>query len=99
MIKSMRESSLYIALAGPQTVLDKHGLSKVDKVFKEIFGDSSKKASVAQEEEEIEVVYEIQKPIVQDEILMKEFFENLEIILEELQEFTPHFTQLKRGGY
>lgn len=97
MIKNMRESSLHVAVAGNLTNLDKKRRDKVESVFKDIFASSASKISEAEEENEVELVYEIKTPIIKDENLLQEFYENLEVLLEELREFTPHFTQFKRG--
>ena len=93
---AMRESSLYIALAGTISSLDNKAKAEVENVFKDVFNEAAVKLSDIQESGEVELVYEIQTPVIKDDTLVKEFYENLEVLLEELKEHNPHFTQFKR---
>lgn len=94
----MRDSNLYIAIEAKTEELTISRKEEVHKVFEEIFESSFEVVSDVTESDTVEVVYSIRTPIVKDDVLAKEFYENLEILLEELEEYYPHFTQFNRGG-
>lgn len=96
-MKMMRESSLYVAVAGNVTTLGDREKLDVHKVFVDIFEDTASKVSDVKQDDEVEVVYEIKTPVVTDDVMVREFYESLEVLLEELSEYDPHFTQFKRG--
>lgn len=98
MVKAMRDSNLYIAIEAKTEELTISRKEEVHKVFEEIFESSFEVVSDVTESDTVEVVYSIRTPIVKDDVLVKEFYENLEILLEELEEYYPHFTQFNRGG-
>ena len=98
MVKTMRDSNLYIAIEAKTEELTISRKEEVHKVFEEIFESSFEVVSDVTESDTVEVVYSIRTPIVKDDVLAKEFYENLEILLEELEEYYPHFTQFNRGG-
>lgn len=95
---TMRNSSLYIFISGKESELGDKAKEKMEHTFKSLFSELATKVSDERDkvEQVIEIVYEIKTPIIQDESLVKEFFENLEILLDELSEFNPHFTQFRR---
>lgn len=95
MVKTMRNSSLYIALSGRASELEK-AKPKLEHTFSSLFEDSAKRVSEIKEEINGEFIYEIKTPIMNDENVTKEFFENLEVLLYELIDFNPHFTQFRR---
>ena len=97
MVKVMRNSDLHIAVAESEAVLDSKARQKIDSAFSDVFEGSAKKVSDVTEAHFVELVYEVKAPVVNDNELVQEFFESLEIVLDELAEFTPHFTQLKLG--
>lgn len=98
-VRTMRDSSLYIAISGSVNMLDKPTKERIELVFSDIFNNSAKKVSEVEVDVDgdSEMIYEIPTPIIKDDILVKEFFEDLEVLLEELKDFKPHFTQFKRG--
>lgn len=93
----MRASSLYIAIVGTADELNDKTKEKINLAFEDIFDGKVKKISDVKEDLDNEVIYEVFTPVVNDEALTKEFFEGLEILLEELREFDPHFTQIRRN--
>lgn len=97
MMNIMRDSSLYIAVEMNAATMTKEVKSEVDNTFKNILGESVTVVSDVKDENIVELVYRIKTPIINDGVLVDEFFENLEILLEEIQEYNPHFTQF-RGG-
>lgn len=97
MVKAMRNSDLHIAVAGSETILDSNARKKISSAFSDVFEGSAKKVSDVIEANFVELVYEVKAPVVNDSELIQEFFESLEIVLDELAEFNPHFTQLKHG--
>lgn len=95
MSKVMRNSSLYVALNGRDRELIA-SREKIEKVFSELFEDSAKLVSESHEEFNGEFIYEIKTPIVNDEEMTKDFFGSLEVMFEELIEYTPYFTKFRR---
>lgn len=67
---------------------------KIDLVFKELFGEAAHKI-LGQEEDKVEVIYRINKPIGNNDEILKDFYQDLEILLEELREYRPYFTQVE----
>lgn len=96
MVKAMRNSSLHIALSGKASDLDDKIKKKIDYTFNSLFEDSSEIVSSVEVTTEGELIYEIKTPVVNDKDITREFFENIEVLLDELTEFNPHFTQFKR---
>lgn len=97
MVKLMRDSSMYVAIIGTRSELDDKSLKKIDSVFQEIFANSATIVSDIKEDVDCEIIYEILTPVIKDDILVKDFFGDLEILFEVLQDYNPHFTQFKRG--
>jgi len=65
--------------------------------LKEIFENSFRKLSDIQVDSESEIIYEIMVPAINDENLIMSFLKKTERLLEELNDFNPHFTQYERG--
>lgn len=93
---TMRDSSLHIALSAKEGELCKDSQDKIKHTFESLFKDSSDLVSLVTVASDSELIYEIRTPIVHDESMTKEFFENLEVLLYELIDFDPHFTQYRR---
>ena len=91
------ESNMYIAISGNDTDLDEKNIKHVDKVFNEILEGQCNVVSDIQHKDVIEIVYEIKIPMISDNGIIREFYESLEILLDELSEFEPHFTQFEKG--
>lgn len=96
MANAMRNSSLHIALSGTDSELDVKTRKKIKHTFENLFESSAEEVSDTVDSTVGEIIYEIRTPIVQDEYMIKEFFENLEVLFYELIEFNPHFTQFRR---
>lgn len=95
MVKAMRDSSLHITLNGVARELNE-SKSNIEKIFAELFEESAVLVSDARGDLEAEIIYEIKTPVVNDDEMTKEFFSSLEVLLDELKEFNPHFTQFRR---
>lgn len=91
-------SKLYISFRGDSSLFDDITKKEIEKTFKCLFKETSSKLSDLKSDEITEIIYEIKTPIIKEETLMREFFEKLEVLLESLSDYNPHFTQLK-GGY
>lgn len=96
MVNAMRNSSLHIALSGTDSELDDKARNKIKYTFESLFDDSAEEVSDTEDSTISEIIYELRTPVVQDEYMTKEFYENLEVLLYELIEFNPHFTQFRR---
>lgn len=91
-----RNHSLHIVITNSLSELDKKSESKIDDVFDDLFNSSYKLVSRTQESAIVELIYEVQTPIFNDEVIAKDFYEDLRILLEVLQDYNPHFTQFRR---
>lgn len=96
MKQAMRDSSLHIAISGSESELDNEMKNKIEHTFKSLFDDSTRKISETKSSTVNEIIYELKTPVVHDEHMTKEFYENLEVLLYELIDFNPHFTQFRR---
>ena len=92
-----KESSIYIALSGASLAFNENERERAFKAIKSVFGTNVKKVSEVEESDIIEVVYQLQIPVLHDNSMLDEFFEDLEVILHEFEEYNAHFTQFKRG--
>lgn len=97
MNKNIRDSSVYISISSNTATIDESVKDYIDSIFKELFNSSAHKISDISAGSDTEIVYEIMSPIIDNDSIVKEFFENMEILLEELKDYNPHFTQHKRG--
>lgn len=95
MINGAQNSKLHIVITGAANEIDDKVKSKVNHIFNSLFNESAKKVSEVSESRDVELIYEVQTPVFKDEYIMKEFYENLEVLLDELKDFHPHFTQFK----
>lgn len=97
-MNSMRDSDIYIAISAGDSEINKNVKCKIEHTFKELFGNNARKVSEVKDSSngEIEIIYEINTPVVQENHITKEFYENLEVLLYELIDFNPHFTQFRR---
>lgn len=95
MANGIINSDLYISVEGDSSLLDKKEQEKIEKVFKRLFKDSSRKVSETKVEQHVEIIFGIKTPIMREENSTREFFEKLEALLEALKENNPHFTQFK----
>lgn len=98
MIKSMRKSSLYIAITGDSEDLTSSEKSRIKTLFSGLFEKSARKVSDVAESKFAEIVYEVDKPLLRDKESLEEFFSSLEVALEELKEYNPHFTHFKKDS-
>lgn len=93
----IRDSSLYISIGGDSSFIDNNTRKEIEDTFEGIFEQSFVKVSDVEMSDEIEMIYEVKTPIIRNENLIKEFYNKLETLLEELSDFSPHFTQYERG--
>lgn len=96
MVNIMRNSSLYVSISAKESELDKNSKNKIKHTFKDLFEESAKLVSEISYSSESELIYEIKTPVIQDDQLTKELYENLEVMFYELAEYNPHFTQFRR---
>jgi len=92
-----QDSNLYIAIAGDKTALNKDARKKIAATFDNVFTSSAKKISDVTEDEVTELVYEIQLPLNKEDVIYRDFYSNLEVLLEELSGYCPHFTRFAKG--
>lgn len=92
---SLQASNLYIAIQGESSIFNKVSVKHIEKTFLEIF-ELSKKVSDVEVDNYREIVYSINTPVLQDNSLSKDFYSDLEILLCELKDYNPHFTQYRR---
>lgn len=90
-------SNVYISLVGESSIFDVRAMKEIDKTFKGLFEDINEKISDLRTEDITEIIYEIKSPIMREDGLMIEFYERLEVLLESLKDYNPHFTQIKGG--
>lgn len=89
-------SNLHLVLSSNSEDLCEVEERKVDYLLKDLFGQTfTKMARIDNSAEDVEIIYSIQKPVFTEHSIMKTFYFDLEILLEELREFNPHFTQLR----
>lgn len=93
----IKNSNLYISIGGNSNMFDTKARKEIDNTFKEIFKNSFRKLSDIQVDSESEIIYEIMVPAINDENLIMSFLKKTERLLEELDDFNPHFTQYERG--
>lgn len=86
---------LHIAIQSNVEVLSSLSMLKIEHTFKDIFPDYKKVSDVSTEEKR-EIVFAINTPFLNRNEDLKEFFSDLEILLDELKEYEPYFTQF--GG-
>lgn len=91
-----RVSSLYIVITGSLTEIDIYSYERISNTFEDLFGDSTERVSSVKTSENTELIYEIRPPIFVDDETFREFYSDLEVLLDELKEFDPHFTQFRR---
>lgn len=90
-------SNIYISFRGESSLFDDKTKDQINKTFNGLFEETSNKISDLKVNETTEIIYEIKTPIMKEENIMREFFEKLEILLESLNDYNPHFTQFKGG--
>lgn len=90
-------SNLYIYVGGDSSFIDNNTKKEIEDAFEEIFETSFVKVSDIRMSGKVEMVYEIKAPIIKNEGLTREFYRKLEMLLEKLSDFNPHFTQYERG--
>lgn len=90
-------SNLYIYVGGDSGFIDNNTKKEIEDAFEEIFETSFVKVSDIRMSGKVEMVYEIKAPIIKNEGLNREFYRKLEMLLEKLSDFNPHFTQYERG--
>lgn len=93
------KSSLHLAIISNTYEFTKDKEKRVNYVMESLFPEQNKvvsRVSGKSSDSNIELIYEIQRPVFNEETATKEFYENLEILLEELREYNPHFTQYRR---
>lgn len=97
-MNNMRDSDIYIAISIKDSEINKNLRYKIEHTFKDLFRNNAKKISDVKDSSngETEIIYEINTPVVQENHITKEFYENLEVLLYELIDFNPHFTQFRR---
>ena len=96
-MESITNSSIYIAINGNSTTIDRKTKEQIETTFKDIFENSAENISDIKVFDDVEIVYEVKTPIIKDNFLIKKFYKKMETLLEELKEFEPHFTQFERG--
>lgn len=97
MSKTKNDSSLHLVIVSKSSEFRKEEEDRVNKAFKELFENNYEEVSRAiDDEQEIEIIYSIQMPVFEEEAANREFYENLEVLLEELRDYSPHFTQFRR---
>lgn len=92
---NIQDSKIYIAIQGESSIFNEKAVTHIKNAFLEIF-ENSEKVSDVDVDEYREMVYSINTPVLQDNSLFKDFYSDLEIILYELKEYNPHFTQYRR---
>lgn len=93
------KSSLHLAIISSTYDFNKEKEKRAQYVIDSLFPESNSIVSKVEGDgsySNIEIIYEIQKPVFSDENTSREFYENLEVLLEELKEYYPHFTQYRR---
>ena len=90
-------SNVYISLVGESSIFDVRAMKEIDKTFNGLFENTNEKISELKADDVTEIIYEIKSPIMREEGLMIEFYERLEVLLESLKDYNPHFTQIKGG--
>lgn len=97
MLGNMRSSSVFISIRDTVVNLDERASGKIEEVFYELFSEEDskgyKRVSDTTVAEVREIIYEILTPVLKDDGLNVDFYENLEVLLEELSEYNAHFTQ------
>ena len=88
-------SNLHIAIQGDISIFTHKNEAHIERTFKEIF-ETSKKISDVSADDYREIVYSINTPLLKDDKYLDEFYSDLEILLDELKDYNPHFTQF--GG-
>lgn len=94
-MEAIINSNLYIAIQGSIEMFTKENEAHIYKTFKEIF-ETSKKVSDVSADDYREIIHSIITPLFKNDKFFEELYSDLEILLEELKEYNPHFTQF--GG-
>lgn len=94
-MESIINSNLHIAIQGSIEMFTKENEAHIDRTFKEIF-ETSKKVSDVSADDYREIIHSISTPLFKNDKFFEELYSDLEILLEELKEYNPHFTQF--GG-
>lgn len=94
-MESMINANLHIAIQGNVNIFTKENEKHINKTFKEIF-ETSKKVSDVSADDYREIIYSINTPLFKNDKFFEELYSDLEILLDELKEYSPHFTQF--GG-
>ena len=90
-------ANVYISLVGESSIFDVRAIDEIDKTFNGLFENANEKISELKADDVTEIIYEIKSPVMREEGLMIEFYEGLEVLLEALEDYNPHFTQVKGG--
>ena len=90
-------SNVYISLVGESSIFDVKAIEAIDKTFNGLFENTNEKISELKADDVTEIIYEVKYPVMREEGLMREFYEGLEVLLESLEDYNPHFTQVKGG--
>lgn len=90
-------ANVYISLVGESSIFDVRAIEEIDKTFNGLFENTNEKISELKADDVTEIIYEIKSPVMREEGLMIEFYEGLEVLLEALEDYNPHFIQVKGG--
>ena len=90
-------ANVYISLVGESSIFDVRAIEEIDKTFNGLFENTNEKISELKADDVTEIIYEVKYPVMREEGLMREFYEGLEVLLESLEDYNPHFTQVKGG--
>lgn len=87
--------NLFISVSGANDLLDTNAQETIYDTFDKIFGNSCSKIYDIKVDNHIEIVYEIKAPIITNNELIENFYDEIKQLLKELSDFNPHFTQHK----
>lgn len=90
-------ANVYISLVGESSIFDVKAIETIDKTFNGLFENTNEKISELKADDVTEIIYEVKYPVMREEGLMREFYEGLEVLLESLEDYNPHFIQAKGG--
>ena len=90
-------ANVYISLVGESSIFDVKAIEEIDKTFNGLFENANEKISELKADDVTEIIYEVKSPIMREEGLMIDFYEGLEVLLESLKDYNPHFIQVKGG--
>lgn len=96
MLDKVEKSSIHVALVSKRETINDYDKETIDYIFSEAFGeDHQNKVSEAVADHHVEIIYEVKTPIMKNDDIFDEFYKDLRFVFSELQEYSPHFTQLK----